>query len=86
MVCYLLIKVKKIISRESWLEPDLSDLINRVVAENLMFSEGNSMILARALEIFTEYKKVIKSEVLAQVKDVSLFIFNKYDPNLELKQ
>lgn len=51
-----------------------------------MYSEGNYLILARALEIFTEYKKIIKSEVLAQVKDVSLFIFNKYDPNIELKQ
>lgn len=62
------------------MQQDLSDLINRVVSENVMFFQGNYITLARGLEIFAEYKKIIKSEVLAQVKDISLYIFNSYNP------
>lgn len=84
--CYLLVKIRSIVSSESWMQQDLADLINQVIAENLLYSQDNYITFAKTLEIFTEYKKIIKAEVLAQIKEIALYLFKNYNPELELKQ
>lgn len=68
------------------MQKDLADLINQIVTENLLYSQEDCVALARALEIFTEYKKIISSEVLAQVKEFTLYIFKNYNQELKLNQ